>query len=500
MRRKIKYSGRLRHTVKMVLATLGSILILFSSNQIVMASESTAPIELETSQSLPLPKPAEPAAALSPEAVSWNDPQFLTAAGWPTLEQVTAKVKSFIVIDRLTGATILAKDEQSPQYPASTTKILTALLALENLSLDQTVTASAAAVKLDWDATKAGFLAGETVTVRDALAGLMLPSGNDAANLLAEAISGDQALFAEKMTARAKELGAQHANFVNAHGLHNELHQVSAADLALITSAAMRYPIFRELVNTPTYAMAATNLHPANGWAIYTNSNTRLLLLDQANYRSTRLTKISGVKTGSTKAAGNCLVSSATTAAGQELVCVLFGVDPEDPEGNVVSYSRTLLEAAAEKVDTLPHAHQVVMTEGDAIDIPDSDFQAVPERSLLLLQGLSAWPELTWQWPDAAQLSTLADNQESLELQVLQDDQSLVAIPVLIEKVPGPLDELVNGETTGQSSTGTLSLWEWPLWKPLLATLFTAVVVILAYALGRATGRRQGLRAAKRRN
>lgn len=475
-------------------------LILFALSPVVWASETTAPVASETSQSLPLPKPAEPAAVLTPEAIAWDDPGLLPAEGWPTLEQVTAKVKAYIVIDRLTGATILAKDEQTPHYPASTTKILTALLALENLALDQHVTASEAAVKLAWDASKAGFLAGETVTVRDLLAGLMLPSGNDAANMLAEAISGDQAAFALKMTARAQELGAQQTNLLNAHGLHDDLHQMSVADLALITASAMRYPVFRELVDTPTYAMAATNLHPKHGWAIYTNSNARLLLQDHANYRSARLAEIGGVKTGTTKAAGNCLVSAATTSAGQELICVLFGVDPEDTEGNVVSYSRTLLEAAAAKVETLPQAQQLVLTRDVAIEIPESDYLAVPQRPLMLLQGLSDLPELTWQWPGAAQLGTLADTQQPVEIQVLQADRSVVAIPALIMKRPGPLDEFIGGETPGGQSTGTPSLWDWPLWKPVLATLFTAAVVILAYILGRSTGRRQGLRAARRRN
>ena len=435
-------------------------------------------------------------ADLQPEAIDWADPQSLANTSWPTLEQVAAM--SYVVIDRLSGSVLLAKDEQTPLNPASTTKILTALLVLENLSLDQQVTASAAAVKLDWDATKAGFVAGETTTVRDALAGLMLPSGNDAANMLAEAISGDVPAFAEKMNQRARELNAQNTHFVNPHGLSDGEHKTSTYDLALIAAEAMRYPAFRELVSTSVYALAATNKHLYNGWGILTNTNNRLLLADHGNYRSALIASVTGIKTGSTKAAGQCLVTAATTTDGVELICVLFGVDLEDLNGNAASYTRTLLEAAAQKaVLAEPTEKTVIISQDQAIDLPDTKLQAIPTRSLRIinhgLQATGSPTDLQLSWPSAENLS--ADT--TGELAVVQDQRTILTIPVQFKAKPvvSPLDQLTGGnaagDTTGQASSAVQSILEWPLLMPLLWILGSLAVLIFAFCMGLFVGHRR---------
>ncbi len=266
------------------------------------------------------------------------------AESWPTLEQVEGK--AWIVIDCETGDVLVANNADQRNYPASITKIMTAILTLEADVLDQTVTVSAAAVNLPYGSSKAGFLAGETLRVRDVLAGLMLASGNDAANVLAEKIGGSVAGFAVMMNDKAAALGMTGSHFTNPSGLHEDNHYVTARDMAILSAYAMKNNAFRELVATRVYAMPVTNLHIFSGWAIYTNSN-RFLNFGDLYFSSDWITAYEGIKTGSTDKAGNNLVSAALTSTGHELVAVILGVPLDSQAGNPYIYSRTLLEAAA---------------------------------------------------------------------------------------------------------------------------------------------------------
>jgi D-alanyl-D-alanine carboxypeptidase len=497
-----------KRLLRFALAALVSVLVILQtvSMPVCAATAGTDPIpsaSTETTQTAD-PTPLQPPAAeLTPQAIDWQDPAPLSTGAWPTLDQVAAK--SYVVIDRLSGVVLLGKDENAPQYPASTTKIMTALLALENLSLDQTVTASDAAANLSWDSSKAGFLAGETATVRDVLAGLMLPSGNDAAIMLAEAIDGDVATFAERMTRRAHELGARSTTFLNAHGLHEETHVSSAADLAKIAAEAMRYPAFRELVDLPTYAMAATNKHPYHGWSIHINSNARMLLAADNNYRSTVLVQISGIKTGTTLAAGQCLVTAATTSAGQELICVLLGVSPDDLNGNVSSYSRTILEAAANRSVLSGPASatlQTLLVRGEAIETPDPDMLAIPARSLCVALDGPTEPdfEIVWSMDNG-----WVDGDET-KLDIVRDGRILLTVPIQIIEKPDewPLETgdspTVGGETDSSPDENSQpSVLEWPGLKSTLLGLVVVIGLVVAYSLGRITEVRRYRRSRLRR-
>ncbi len=380
--------------------------------------------------------------------VIWSDPAGDQETGaWPALEQVQAK--AYVVMDRLTGKVWLSKAANTQNYPASTTKIMTALLALEANDLGRLVTVSANAVKLDWDASKAGFIAGEIVSMKDLLAGLMLPSGNDAAIAIAEALAGSQAKFARQMNSRARELGATKTNFVNPNGLHNTRHVTTALDLARIAAAAMRLPQFRELVNTPVYALSATNKHPLAGWQILINSNSRMLLADHSNYRSSLLREIQGIKTGTTTPAGNCLVTAAVTNDGVELICVLLGVSANDTQGNTSSYSRTLLEAAARKTAADPERVTLV-TAGQPLTIPGSSLLLMPQASLTLTAAASQALDYTLAVPG---LSVAEQPQEAPEngadaslgrpgsetlIQLVQDGTVLTTVPAVFA-TPTPI-------------------------------------------------------------
>lgn len=213
------------------------------------------------------------------------------------------------VLDELTGATIFAKSEHQPFYPASTTKILTALLVIENGDLDREVVAG-------MDETKVGessleLRPGDHFTRREMLYGLMLKSANDVAHALARDNAGSIEAFAGKMNRRAQQLGATNSHFMNPHGLHDPQHFTSPRDLALITRAAMQQPLFRQIVGTQTHAWQGTW-----GLQLLTNHNRLLGVFPGCT----------GVKTGFTRPAANVLVSAACWST-REVIAVVMHTD-----------------------------------------------------------------------------------------------------------------------------------------------------------------------------
>jgi D-alanyl-D-alanine carboxypeptidase (penicillin-binding protein 5/6) len=210
---------------------------------------------------------------------------------------IEVSAKYACVMEAVTGEVVWEKNSHETYAMASTTKIMTALLAIEAGTLNDTVTVSQKASLQEGSSIY--LKAGDKINMRDLLYGLMLNSGNDAAVAVAEHVSGSTEAFAEKMTARAHEIGANDTAFKNPNGLDEEGHYTTAYDLALITRAALKNPAFSEIVASKS--KKATLLE--NGTDLYfTNHNKMLKLYEGAD----------GVKTGYTKATGRCLVSSAT--------------------------------------------------------------------------------------------------------------------------------------------------------------------------------------------
>lgn len=226
---------------------------------------------------------------------------------------------SAILIDGKTGEVLFEKNSNQKVYPASTTKILTAYIALsQGYSMNEQIIPSRAAVmSIPKGSSLAYFSENEILTLEQVLYGLMLPSGNDAANILAEHVSDSVSAFADLMNSTAKELGATNSNFVNANGLHNDNHYTTAADLAKIACACMKIEKFREIVSQAKYDMPATNISKTSR----TFLNTNKLLLSGGEYFYQYAT---GIKTGFTTQAGNCLVASASKD-GLDLISVVLG-------------------------------------------------------------------------------------------------------------------------------------------------------------------------------
>lgn len=243
---------------------------------------------------------------------------------------------SAVLINAGTGEVLYDKNKDVKQYPASTTKIMTALLVLENLGLDEKVTASAAAAATEGSSIE--LVEGERMKVRDMLYCLMLVSANDAAVALAEYTSGSVDKFVEMMNSKAKELGAVNTHFATPHGLPNDEHITTAYDLALIAQEAMKNEDFRKIVGTALYPLQATNIKP-----VRSISNTNRLLFDTASTavvngipRPIKYDGAIGIKTGFTNAAQNCIVAAANKN-GVELIGVVLHSNANDIYGDIIS-------------------------------------------------------------------------------------------------------------------------------------------------------------------
>ncbi|MBO4242029.1 MAG: D-alanyl-D-alanine carboxypeptidase [Clostridiales bacterium] len=289
----------------------------------------------------------------------------------PTLAEVTCS--SYCVYDKTADEIILSKNPHDRIYPASMTKIMTAQLGLDYLDIDDYLTVSQNALdNVTTDSTLMYVTLDEEVKVSELIYGMMLPSGNDAANVVAEGVidaiyenypadgdevgpdginasyfeevlgvSGEEILesyklsaFAELMNLRAENIGCTATHFVNANGLHSDDHYTTASDLALIMSKACENPDFNTVINSPTHIFEATNAHPDDGWSVVRNTNSLLtdpwLASKTAEGEDTHLTAYIGGKTGTTSAAGTGVTSYCVNENGHELFVSVCGIPSEN--------------------------------------------------------------------------------------------------------------------------------------------------------------------------
>ena len=200
--------------------------------------------------------------------------------------------------------------------------------------MDQELTATATALEgLSEDGSSAGIKVGETMTVRNLMYCMLVVSANEACDILGEAVAGSVSAFVDVMNAKAQELGCNNTHFANPNGLHDPQHYTSAWDMYLITKAALEYPDFLTICDTGTYTVPATNLSPAR------TLHTTNFLIDTWRSRGYRNKDAHGIKTGSTDAAGHCLVSSATRGSLHFISVVLGGDRVTLEDGEIRTYS-----------------------------------------------------------------------------------------------------------------------------------------------------------------
>jgi|GEM_PF-710899 len=325
---------------------------------------------------------------------------------------------SYIVYDRTANKTLVASDPDERIYPASMTKILTAAIALEYLDTEEVLTVSQTAIDATTpNSTLMGLEVDEQISVSELLYGLLLPSGNDAANVLAEAVvakvrsgstdltlgeatdettsetttgttdvvvgenageitdsgtsasaaeattKSDLELFADIMNQKIAELGLQNTHFANANGLQNEDHYTTAADLAIIFSYALTFPDFQSVISSPTHVFTATNMHDFDGWSIVKNTN-QLLSDPWILGADTNVAKVVGGKTGTTIEAGTGMTLLAVNKNGDEMITVVCGIPYEDANRQT-TYVAAVLNAGA---DACFEADPVIRVSGNVMD------------------------------------------------------------------------------------------------------------------------------------
>ena len=260
----------------------------------------------------------------------------------PNLEEPdTAHAKAALLMDMKSGRVIYGKNTDERMYPASTTKMMTAILALESDKMNDTVTATYEALQsITLEDSHMGILIGENLTMTDLLNGTLVYSANDAANVIAVHVGGSIEGFVDLMNAKAQELGMKNTHFVNACGVHDEDHYTTADDLAILARYCMENETFREIVAKPSYHINPTNKYGLNRDLPATN-----LFLSTARSAHHLYKPCTGIKTGTTDAAGHCLVSSAKYND-MELLAVVLKCDDLDVKENAFSYtiSRTLFD------------------------------------------------------------------------------------------------------------------------------------------------------------
>lgn len=249
-------------------------------------------------------------------------------SGWPSAPEISSR--SAFVIELKSGEILYSKNEDEDRYPASITKVMTALLVLENCSLDEEVTFSKAAVTdiedggHDWR-----FKEGEVLTVEQCLYALMLNSVNECAYALAEHVAGSVAAFADMMNEKASALGCTNTHFTNPHGLNDSNHITTAHDMALIFWAALQNEKFYEIDSTISYKIPGTELCP-EGYSL--QMHHKMMIKGSGYYNE----NVKAGKTGYTSIAKHTLVTYAERD-GKELVAVVM----KEPTGGGVIYEDT---------------------------------------------------------------------------------------------------------------------------------------------------------------
>lgn len=255
-----------------------------------------------------------------PEIVGFRRPYSNENTVEMDTEFVTAR--NSVLIDADSGEILARHNSMKKIYPASMTKVMTLLVAAEHLDTSQmndtyTMTYELIAPLVQENASRVGFSEDETVTVKDMLYGLVLPSGADAAVGLCNYIAGSEEEFVKLMNEKAEELGLRETHFTNSSGLHDKQHYTTCIEMAIIMKAAMDIPICREILSTYTYTTSSTEQHP-DGIVIYSSMFSRMYGTEVDG-----VTILAG-KTGYTDEAAQCLVSYAEKGS-NNYILVLAG-------------------------------------------------------------------------------------------------------------------------------------------------------------------------------
>ena len=403
------------------------------------------------------------------EPTATPDPR-VGADGKPNLSEN----ESAVLLNLTNGEIMFEKDKDKRVYPASTTKIMTALLTLEAIERGEISLHAAFLVmpemleNLPADGSSMLLKEGETITVEQLLQGLIVQSGNDAAQALAIIVCGDIPTFVERMNARAAELEMTGTNFVNVHGLHDDNHYTTAADMAKLAAEAMKNSMFRDLAATARVVIPATDKTTQR---TFISTNGLLSTLRYPNYYYEYAT---GIKTGHTSQAGYCMVSSAKKGDLEVIGVLMNGAGEDDRHFD----SRNLLKYAIDNYKTV-----TAVSRGDMVS------------------------EIRVRFGSGADHTTLsADSDIKVTIPVDANEEDLVLEPQTAEYLVAPVnqgDEIgtvnvkLNGEVVGSGKLfadngvkrhplGFLMrffsfLWSVTIIRVLIILILAALVIFAVY-------------------
>ncbi|WP_066507036.1 D-alanyl-D-alanine carboxypeptidase family protein [Abyssisolibacter fermentans] len=332
--------------------------------------------------------------------------------------------KSAVLIDADTGTVLAQKNMDKQMYPASTTKIMTGILALENCKLDEVVTVDDK-TPYEIEGQQIYLQAGEIITMKDLLNAMLIQSANDAALLIAKHISGSQEEFAKLMNKKAKEIGAKNTNFINPNGLHDDNHVTTAYDMAMIARYAMQNETFRNIVSNYTYTIAPTNKQPETRYLksknklLYATGSGNKITID-GNVTNIKYEGATGIKTGYTPEASNCLVSSASRN-GQNLIAVVY----YDPGNNLYIDSHNLLDYGFENF-----TNKKVAFKNEFIENIPIEHGSIPFVTAIVGEDISA--------------SIANDKAEKLKRNILLNDK--ITAPITKNQILGKIEYSIDNK------------------------------------------------------
>lgn len=332
--------------------------------------------------------------------------------------------KGAILYELNTDTVLLEQDADARLYPASTTKLMTALVAMEYGNPEDIITVPAEAVDGLFELGSASYLlAGEEISFMDLMEYMLIASGNDAANAMAIHISGSISAFADLMNNRAQELGCTNTHFVNPHGLHDEEHYTSARDLLRIAKAAMENPTIAEIVAKDEVVLPITNKHPQT-----TTKYTTNYLISRKSTREYYYEGAIGIKTGTTTPAGLCLVGACVKGDYTYYTVVLGAEKGENGERNQFIETAKLFDYGAENF-----SQQVMLSSSEPI-------AEVPVR-------LSNEKDSVVVTPSENITAMLPNDFETSDLTMKYTVEESVAAPVQAGDVLGKLTVSYEGKT-----------------------------------------------------
>lgn len=472
-----------------------------------VSAESTAP--LPSSEAAPLPTEAISSQALGGDASVSAGCHSINADNplIDTNDMLIEEAGAALMYELNSGTLLYGYNIDQKMYPASVTKVMTCLVAIENGNMDDVVTVSESVVAArDPDGSNADLVEGEELTMRDLIFCLMVASANDAGHLISEHIAGSTEAFVEMMNQKAQELGCTGTHFANPHGLHDENHYTTARDIAKIMLAAMEHELFLEAYSSKVYEVPATNKSEERR-LLSTNYMIEKTMVD--HYYDSR---VIGGKTGFTTPAGRCLAAVSESGDMKLLTVVLGGTTDLNQYGVVVygSFGVTgdLIDMGFDNYTTAQVLSSDAILSSFPVSGGENDTQAVVRDSIsTVVPADMAVGQLRYEYIlDDGNLTAPVEKGQSLGLVRVWYQAKCLAQREIYASIASPVKETV--VATDPARDNEVAQKESNLWQyVLIAILVLLVLIVIMMVISsvrasmlRAKRRRSRAQAAKKRN